>query len=59
MIFSTLFFAPENEEFYIESFDIDSGYPAKIILSDIEEIIAEVHDSLHDYFHDDEYELLG
>ncbi|MBB6444020.1 hypothetical protein [Bacillus benzoevorans] len=55
--FCTLFFDPENEEFYIESFDVDSGHPAKIILTDIEEIVAEVHDSLHDYFNDEGYEL--
>jgi hypothetical protein len=52
--FCTLFFDPENEEFYIESIDVDSGHPAKIILADIEEIVEEVHDSLHDYFNDEE-----
>ena len=52
--FCTLFFDPENEEFYIHSVDVDSGYNAKIILSDIEEIVDEVHDSLHDYINDDD-----
>lgn len=51
--FCTLFFDPQNEEFYIDSFDVDSGHTAKIILSDIEEIIEEVHASLHDYMNGD------
>jgi hypothetical protein len=53
--FCTLFFDPQNEEFYIDSFDFDSGHTAKIILSDIEEIIDEVHESLHDYLNDDDH----
>lgn len=52
--FCTLFFDPQNEEFYIDTFDVDSGHTAKIILSDIEEIIQEVHDSFHDYLNDDD-----
>jgi hypothetical protein len=52
--FSTLFFDPQNEEFYVDTFDVDSGNTAKIILSDIEEIIDEVHKSLHDYMNEDE-----
>ena len=52
--FSTLFFDPQNEEFYIDTFDVESGHTAKIILSDIEEIIEEVHASLHDYINGDE-----
>lgn len=47
--FCSLFFDPQNEEFYVDSFDVDSGHTAKIILSDIEEIVEEVHASLHDY----------
>ncbi|WHY75522.1 hypothetical protein QNH20_15375 [Neobacillus sp. WH10] len=47
--FCSLFFDPQNEEFYIDTFDVDSGHTAKIILSDIEEIIEEVHASFHDY----------
>jgi hypothetical protein len=50
-----LFFDPQNEEFYIDTFDVDSGHTAKIILSDIEEIIDEVHASLHDYMNDDDH----
>lgn len=53
--FCTLFFDPQNEEFYIDTFDVDSGHTAKIILSDIEEIIDEVHASLHDYMNDDDH----
>lgn len=53
--FCTLFFDPQNEEFYIDTFDVDSGHTAKIILSDIEEIIEEVHESLHDYMNDDDH----
>jgi hypothetical protein len=47
--FCTLFFDPENEEFYVESFDVDTGHTGKMIMSDIEDIIDEVHGSLHDY----------
>ena len=53
--FCTLFFDPQNEEFYIDSFDVDSGHTAKIILSDIEDIIDEVHESLHDYMNGDDH----
>jgi hypothetical protein len=53
--FCTLFFDPQNEEFYIDTFDVDSGHTAKIILSDIEEIVDEVHASLHDYMNDDDH----
>lgn len=53
--FCTLFFDPQNEEFYIDSFDADSGHTAKIILSDIEDIIDEVHESLHNYMNGDDH----
>lgn len=53
--FCTLFFDPQNEEFYIDSFDVDSGHTAKIILSDIEEIVDEVHESLHDYINGEDH----
>lgn len=53
--FCTLFFDPQNEEFYIDSFDVDSGHTAKIILSDIEEIVEEVHASLHDYINGEDH----
>jgi hypothetical protein len=55
--FCTLFFDPENEEFYIESFDVDTGHTGKIILSDIEDIIDEVHESLHEYLNGDDHYL--
>ncbi len=50
--FCTLFFDPDNEEFYFESLDIDTGNMAKVILSDIEEIVDEVHESLHSYMNE-------
>jgi hypothetical protein len=53
--FCTLFFDPQNEEFYIDTFDVDSGHTAKIILSDIEDIIDEVHESLHDYMNGEDH----
>ncbi|MDF2857152.1 MAG: hypothetical protein K0Q87_3003 [Neobacillus sp.] len=53
--FCTLFFDPQNEEFYIDTFDVDSGHTAKIILSDIEDLIDEVHESLHDYMNNDDH----
>ena len=36
---------------------MESGHIAKIILSDIEEIVEEVHKSLHDYMNDDDESL--
>lgn len=53
--FCTLFFDPENEEFYVDSFDVDSGHEAKIILSDIEDIVDFVHESIHDYLNDEDH----
>ncbi|MFL6558196.1 MAG: hypothetical protein ACJ8MO_19015, partial [Bacillus sp. (in: firmicutes)] len=53
--FCSLFFDPQNEEFYIDTFDVDSGHTAKVILSDIEDIIEEVHASLHDYMNGDDH----
>lgn len=59
--FSTLFFDPHNEEFYMESFDPDLGQISKVILSDIEDIVDAVHESFHNYLEEDdtdyEYEL--
>ncbi|UII57913.1 hypothetical protein LS684_11130 [Cytobacillus spongiae] len=46
--FCSLHFDPYNEEFYIESFDVDLGYTTRLILLDIEDIIDAVHESLHD-----------
>ncbi|KON70677.1 hypothetical protein AKG34_19150 [Peribacillus butanolivorans] len=56
--FSTLFFDPHNEEFYMESFDPDLGQVSKVILSDIEDIVDAVHESFHNYLEGDgiEYE---
>jgi hypothetical protein len=53
--FCTLFFDPENEEFYVESFDVDSGHTGKILLADIEDIVDEVHGSLHDYLNGEDH----
>jgi hypothetical protein len=47
--FCSLLFDPYNEEFYMESYDIDYGQSLKVILPDIEDIIDAVHESLHDY----------
>ncbi|WP_017754714.1 hypothetical protein [Calidifontibacillus oryziterrae] len=59
--FCTLFFDPHNEEFYIETLDFDLELKARTILTDIEEIVDVVHESLHDYLNEDEeielYEL--
>lgn len=53
--FCTLFYDPKNAEFYIDSFDADSGHTAKVILLDIEDIVDEVHASLHDYMNGDDH----
>lgn len=53
--FCSLFYDPQNEEFYIDTFDVDSGHTAKVILSDIEDIIEEVHESLHDYMNEEDH----
>jgi hypothetical protein len=56
--FSTLFFDPHNEEFYMESFEPELGQASKVILSDIEDIVDAVHESFHIYMEADgiEYE---
>ncbi|WP_332695049.1 hypothetical protein [Halalkalibacter lacteus] len=53
--FCTLFFDPFNNEFYIESFDLDLDLTSRTILDDIDDIIDVVHESFHDYLNDDEY----
>lgn len=53
-IFCTLFFDPHNEEFYLESFDLDLEQPARIILSDITDVLDAVHENLHDFMDDDD-----
>jgi hypothetical protein len=53
--FCTLFFDPFNNEFYIESYDLDLDLTSRTILEDIEDIIDAVHESFHDYINDDDY----
>jgi hypothetical protein len=53
--FCSLFFDPLNEEFYINSFDLDSGLTSKVILSDIEEIVDMIHESIHDYLNNEDH----
>ncbi|MBU0905124.1 MAG: hypothetical protein KKF57_07995 [Firmicutes bacterium] len=45
--FCTLLFDPHNEEFYLESFDVEFEQPARVILADIEDVIDAVHESFH------------
>ncbi|MFC0559624.1 hypothetical protein [Halalkalibacter alkalisediminis] len=52
--FCTLFFDPFNNEFYIESFDLDLDLTSRTILEDIEDIIDVVHESFHDFINDDD-----
>ncbi|MBP3950419.1 hypothetical protein [Bacillus suaedae] len=55
--FCSLFFDPHNNEFYIESFDLDLDLTSRTILEDIEDIIDVVHESFHDFLDDeDEYD---
>jgi hypothetical protein len=56
--FCSLHFDPYNEEFYIESFDVDLGHTTRLILLDIEDIIDAVHESLHDLVDFDEVNAL-
>lgn len=51
--FCTLLFDPHNEEFYVESFDLDFEQPARIILADIEDVIDAVHESFHTFMNDE------
>ncbi len=58
--FSSLFFDPYNEEFYVETFDAELEQPARTILSDIDDIVDAVHDNFHEFianeteYYDDE-----
>ncbi|MDT8861569.1 hypothetical protein N0O92_15230 [Alkalihalobacillus sp. MEB130] len=54
--FCTLFFDPFNNEFYIESYDLDLDLSSRTILEDIEDIIDAVHESFHDFMNDEDYE---
>ncbi|MCM3666948.1 hypothetical protein M3204_21330 [Mesobacillus subterraneus] len=55
--FYTLFFDPHNEEFYTEKIDDELGQPARVILSDIDDIVDAVHEGFHDYINDDNEDL--
>ena len=55
--FYILYFDPHNEEFYTETIDEDLEQPARVILSDIDDIVDAVHEGFHDYINDDEEEL--
>jgi hypothetical protein len=55
--FYILYFDPHNEEFYTETIDEDLEQPARVILSDIDDIVDAVHEGFHDYINDDEDEL--
>ncbi|WP_249870076.1 hypothetical protein [Oceanobacillus saliphilus] len=50
--FCTLYFDPHNEEFYIQSVDVEYGHLSKVVLEDIEDIVDAVHESFHDYMDD-------
>jgi len=52
-IFSTLFFDPHNQEFYVESFDLELEQPARVILTDTQDVIDAVHEHLHDFMDED------
>ncbi|MFT9598531.1 hypothetical protein [Mesobacillus sp.] len=55
--FYILYFDPHNDEFYTETIDEDLEQPARVILSDIDDIVDAVHEGFHDYINDDEDEL--
>ena len=47
--FCTILFDPYNEEFYVESFDVELHQPTRIILDDITDIVEAVHESFHEF----------
>ncbi|MFJ7825979.1 hypothetical protein [Psychrobacillus sp. NPDC096623] len=51
--FCTILFDPYNEEFYVESFDVELHQPTRIILDDITDIVEAVHESFHEFLMDD------
>jgi hypothetical protein len=55
--FCTLYFDPTNDEFYIETLDLDLDLTARTILPDIEDIIDVVHESFHDFVSDNTEEF--
>lgn len=52
--FCTLLYDPHNEEFYLETHDLDLDLTARTMLPDIEEIVDAVHECFHDFMNDDE-----
>jgi hypothetical protein len=52
--FYALFFDPHNEEFYTETIDDELEQPARVILSDIDDIVDAVHEGFHNYINEDE-----
>jgi len=54
--FCTLFFDPHNEEFYVETFDLEYEQTSRTILGDIEDIVDAVHESFHLYMNDDDFD---
>jgi hypothetical protein len=55
--FYILYFDPHNEEFYTETIDEDLEQPARVILSDIDDIVDTVHEGFHDFINDEDAEL--
>ena len=51
--FCTILFDPYNEDFYVESFDVELLQPTRIILDDITDIVEAVHESFHEFLMDD------
>lgn len=51
--FCTLFFDPLNEEFYLETFDFEYEQTSRTILSDFEDIVDAVHESIHYFMNED------
>ncbi|PLR84304.1 MULTISPECIES: hypothetical protein [Bacillus] len=56
--FCTLSFDPHNDEFYMDTFDIETAQNSKTILADIEDITDAVHESFHDYMNGDD-DIIG
>ncbi|BAQ11093.1 hypothetical protein MKY41_03795 [Sporosarcina sp. FSL W7-1349] len=54
--FCTLFFDPLNQEFYLETFELEAGQVSRMILPDIEEIVEEIHESFHEFLEDEDEE---
>ena len=55
--FCTLLYDPHNAEFYVETFDEEFEQLARVILTDIEDVIDVVHISFHDFINGDSYLL--